>query len=71
MRTTEVRIPFKEREAGTSKMSTAIALEAMRLVTRWGWQRRVKRSSRAASCEQGPAFLPGPVDLLIWTRGTA
>ena len=43
LRITEVPIRFKEREAGTSKMSTAIALEAMRLVTRWGWQRRVKK----------------------------
>jgi len=43
LRITEVPIQFKEREAGTSKMSTAIAIEAMRLVTRWGWQRRVKR----------------------------
>lgn len=43
LRITEVPIQFKEREAGTSKMSTAIAVEAMRLVTRWGWERRVKR----------------------------
>ncbi len=43
LRITEVPIQFKEREAGTSKMSTAIAIEAMRLVTRWGWQRRFKR----------------------------
>lgn len=43
LRITEVPIQFKEREAGTSKMSTAIAIEAMRLVTRWGWQRRVRR----------------------------
>lgn len=43
LRITEVPIQFKEREAGTSKMSTAIAVEAMRLVTRWGWQRRFRR----------------------------
>jgi dolichol-phosphate mannosyltransferase len=43
LRITEVPILFKEREAGTSKMSTAIAIEAMRLVTRWGWQRRFRR----------------------------
>ena len=43
LRITEVPIQFKEREAGTSKMSTAIAIEAMRLVTRWGWQRRFRR----------------------------
>ena len=43
LRITEIPIQFKEREAGASKMSTAIAIEAMRLVTRWGWQRRVKK----------------------------
>lgn len=42
---TEVPIVFKEREAGTSKMSTDIALEAVRLVTRWGLQKRVRRHS--------------------------
>ena len=36
----EVPIRFRDREAGTSKMSTSIALEAMALVTRWGWHRR-------------------------------
>lgn len=36
----EVPIRFRDREAGTSKMSMSIALEAMGLVTRWGWQRR-------------------------------
>ncbi len=40
LKITEVPIRFKDREAGTSKMSSAIAMEAMRLVTRWGWQRR-------------------------------
>ncbi len=42
LRITEVPIVFRERTAGTSKMSTSIALEAMRLVTRWGWQTRRK-----------------------------
>jgi dolichol-phosphate mannosyltransferase len=37
---TEVPIRFRDREAGTSKMSPNIAIEAMGLVTRWGWQRR-------------------------------
>lgn len=37
---TEVPIRFRDREAGTSKMSPNIALEAMALVTRWGWRRR-------------------------------
>lgn len=40
MTITEVPIRFRDREAGTSKMSPNIALEAMGLVTRWGWQRR-------------------------------
>jgi dolichol-phosphate mannosyltransferase len=39
---TEVPIQFREREAGASKMSAGIALEAMRLVTRWGWDKRVR-----------------------------
>jgi len=40
---TEVPIRFRDREAGTSKMSSAIAIEAMRLVTHWGWNRRFGR----------------------------
>jgi dolichol-phosphate mannosyltransferase len=36
----EVPIVFREREAGSSKMSSAIVREAMVGVTRWGWQRR-------------------------------
>ena len=39
---TEVPIQFREREAGASKMSAGIAIEAMRLVTRWGWEKRVR-----------------------------
>ena len=35
----EVPIVFRERQEGTSKMTSAIALEAMRLVTSWGWRR--------------------------------
>lgn len=41
-RITEVPIRFKEREAGESKMSSGFAIEAMRLVTRWGWEKRVR-----------------------------
>jgi hypothetical protein len=33
---TEVPIVFVEREYGSSKMNTAIVLEALWLVTRWG-----------------------------------
>ncbi|HHC07763.1 MAG TPA: polyprenol monophosphomannose synthase [Actinobacteria bacterium] len=40
----EVPILFRDREEGTSKMSSEIALEAMRLVTRWGLERLVGRS---------------------------
>lgn len=39
---TEVPIQFREREAGASKMSAGIAIEAVRLVTRWGWEKRVR-----------------------------
>lgn len=37
---TEVPIRFRDRELGNSKMSGAIAVEAMALITKWGWQRR-------------------------------
>ena len=43
LRIDEVPIRFKERELGDSKMSTGIAIEALRLVTRWGWQKHVRR----------------------------
>ena len=51
----EVPIVFKEREAGHSKMSRAIVIEAMSRVTRWGLARRFRTKdsrsvgSRAAS----------------------
>jgi dolichol-phosphate mannosyltransferase len=35
----EVPIVFREREAGSSKMSRGVVLEAMTGVTRWGFQR--------------------------------
>jgi dolichol-phosphate mannosyltransferase len=43
-RVTEVPIRFEERAAGESKMSKAIVVEAMRLVTRWGLGERVTRA---------------------------
>ena len=46
LKITEVPILFREREVGNSKMSTAIALEAMRLVTRWGWERWFRRKGK-------------------------
>jgi dolichol-phosphate mannosyltransferase len=39
----EVPIVFRERREGTSKMTSAIAFEAMRLVTSWGWRRTLRR----------------------------
>ena len=39
----EVPIVFRERQEGSSKMTSAIALEAMRLVTAWGVRRAVGR----------------------------
>jgi dolichol-phosphate mannosyltransferase len=41
----EVPIVFREREAGRSKMTTPIILEAMAGVTRWGLKRRLRRQS--------------------------
>jgi dolichol-phosphate mannosyltransferase len=40
----EVPITFVERELGASKMNTAIVLEALWLVTKWGLARLFKRS---------------------------
>jgi dolichol-phosphate mannosyltransferase len=42
-RVAEVPIEFREREFGESKMNRGIVLEAMRRVTRWGFERRVLR----------------------------
>jgi len=42
LKVVEVPISFRDRTRGTSKMGTGIVIEAMRLVTVWGWQ-RVKR----------------------------
>jgi dolichol-phosphate mannosyltransferase len=38
----EVPISFGDRTRGTSKMGTGIVVEAMRLVTVWGWKRAVR-----------------------------
>jgi dolichol-phosphate mannosyltransferase len=43
LRLREVPITFVEREQGTSKMSGAIVLEAMRRVTVWGAERAARR----------------------------
>ena len=42
----EYPITFKERETGSSKMSSRIVIEAMWRVTIWGFQRILTRSSR-------------------------
>lgn len=39
----EVPITFVERTSGASKMTTAIVLEALWLVTKWGFQRRLRK----------------------------
>ncbi|HVV36816.1 MAG TPA: polyprenol monophosphomannose synthase [Acidimicrobiales bacterium] len=41
---TEIPITFEDRLAGESKMSKAIVVEALRLVTRWGLGERVARA---------------------------
>jgi dolichol-phosphate mannosyltransferase len=38
----EVPISFRDRTRGTSKMGTGIVVEAMRLVTVWGWKRAMR-----------------------------
>jgi dolichol-phosphate mannosyltransferase len=45
-RLTETPIRFVDRELGTSKMSTNTVVEAFRLVTRWGLERRVRALRR-------------------------
>jgi dolichol-phosphate mannosyltransferase len=45
-RIVELPIVFRERQAGVSKMSRAIVLEAMAKVTAWGVQRRFGRTRR-------------------------
>jgi dolichol-phosphate mannosyltransferase len=42
----ELPIVFRERQAGVSKMSRAIVLEAMAKVTAWGVHRRFGRTRR-------------------------
>lgn len=39
---TEVPITFRDRKVGSSKMGAGIALEAMLLVTKWGWRRLLR-----------------------------
>jgi dolichol-phosphate mannosyltransferase len=53
LRIEEVPITFVERELGSSKMSRAIVIEAMRRVTVWGFQRRVLHLRRFALRQVG------------------
>jgi dolichol-phosphate mannosyltransferase len=55
---TEVPISFVDRAAGESKMSSAIVIEALALVTWWGLGRVVRRLRRALASEAAPG---GPV----------
>jgi dolichol-phosphate mannosyltransferase len=50
----EIPIVFREREAGSSKMSSTIVIEAMTGVTRWGLRRRfgARRAPAPARAEQ-------------------
>ncbi len=50
---TEVPIRFRDRELGNSKMSGAIAIEAMTLITKWGIARRLG---------PGRGYAPGDAD---------
>ena len=43
LRVTEVPIEFVERERGESKMSPDIAVESLRLITRWGLRERARQ----------------------------
>jgi len=57
-RITEVPIKFVDREAGESKMSSKIVVEALALVTWWGLGRIVRRSPQAQTPEP-EGVLPG------------
>jgi dolichol-phosphate mannosyltransferase len=58
-RIVEVPIRFVDRELGQSKMSSAIVVEALRLVTKWGLARSARRLSARlpgrTSASAGPA----------------
>jgi dolichol-phosphate mannosyltransferase len=52
----EVPIGFVEREAGASKMSSAVALESLRRVTAWGWGERLR--GEVPVVDAAPATVP-------------
>lgn len=52
----EVPITFRDRVAGSSKMSPAIIAEAMVLVTRWGIHARMHRAPRLHPAQPSPAL---------------
>jgi dolichol-phosphate mannosyltransferase len=61
-RITEVPIKFVDREAGESKMSSRIVVEALALVTWWGLGRIVRRSRPAETPEEVPPVPPPPAE---------
>jgi dolichol-phosphate mannosyltransferase len=56
---TEVPIAFVDREAGDSKMSSFIVVEALALVTWWGLGRGARGVRRALTPRRGPGSGPG------------
>lgn len=51
---TEVPITFRDRERGESKMNTRIAVEAMLLVTKWGFSRLIGRLPWTPHADRSP-----------------
>ena len=54
----EVPIEFVERVRGESKMSGAVAVESMRLITRWGLRERAGQVRRRVRRARGSAGVP-------------
>ena len=48
LKVSEVPIVFRDRTRGHSKMGSDIVVEAMRLVTKWGFERRFTRRGAKA-----------------------
>ncbi len=51
LRVVEVPITFVEREVGESKMSTGVASESLKRITRWGLQHRLGQAQRVLNRE--------------------
>jgi len=54
LRVVEIPITFRDRRSGQSKMDSRIALEAMGLVTRWGFGRMVGRLPWTPNAHRSP-----------------